>query len=202
MNLVISDKEVDINEHLPAKLRECLGNSLDYIHKFDTEEEWQKNGMTKNDKFLRYKLWRMLDKAVYEGKMLTVKSVYADVCSRQTFYNMVNNPVRCGYFFSKPVDHDLEAEVLLDKAKNELVGILSLPNRNDKGFVIPAVVNAKVKVYSMLMDRVLGQTIQRVEQKTITKNIKDETNSIKNVKQLEKDLRMLEARAKEEIIDV
>lgn len=201
MQLTLQGQEVDINSFLPKRVQEYLSYSLDYIHKYSDMKEWESHGVTKNDKYLRYQFWRILDDCVYRDVNVQISKVYQGICSRQTFYHIMKNPVRCGFIFSKPVDHDLEAEIYLDQAKKEMLEILALPNIDHKGNPIGAVLTAKIKIYARLEDRVHGQTVQRIEQKTLTKSVKDEFDDPKSVKELENQLKMIEKK-KDEVIDV
>lgn len=192
MELTIREQDIDLNDFIPKAFQTALLNSLEYIHLYHFDEDWRSDGVTRNDKYLRAKFWEVLSDCVSRGvKMTGTKMIYDGIISKDCFYRMLRNPVRAGYFFSKPLDHDLETRVLLDSATQKMVKILSLPLRNEKGRIDSTVLNAHIKLYTSLNDRVHGQAIQRVQQHTVNETKK--LDQPRTVEELQEELKLLES---------
>lgn len=141
-------------------------------------------------KRIRVGIWREIARLVKFGKSnFKVKRALEGYAHEQNFYKLIKRPELCAYFFTRPVDHNVEARILLDDSIENIRKIMRLELISEKGKVRPSVVNAHLKIYEMLQNRILGQTVQRIQQHTVQETKAD---SRKTVEQIDAELRALE----------
>lgn len=182
----------EVRDLLSGKILEAYDDCFELIGKYDTERDWEDYVQVRPvHKRVRIRIWQELTRLFrYNKKKFVISRVLQHELDPRNFYRMIKNPELCAYLFTKPIDHHLEARVMLDDSIDNLRNILRLSQVDPKtGAVRASVLNAQMKAFQMLQDRVLGQTVQRIQQQTVTKNIKDKPKTIESI---DAELRALE----------
>lgn len=184
------EDRLDIKAFLSPKMKEAFDRVQDKIGMCGTEAHWKQRGIEKRDAVLRLRFWRELDYAYVQGETkLNISHMLQGLCSRNRFDRFLKHDTKAAYLFTKPTDHNLDAKILLDFASQEVMKILELPNKDSKGKVIPAVVAAKLKAYKLLSDRVLGLSLQRVQQHSV---VESRPSLPKDLEAIEEQIKALE----------
>jgi len=161
---------------------------MDAVEKHNTQREWEDAGVKPMDKRIRVRFWREVDKVYREGlKQINMSRILNGDMHLHHFYKILNNPVRGGYIFTKPNDHELENEILLQQAFEEMKEILDLPVRMGKK-INTALVNSKIAIWKELSDRRLGQSVQRVQQHTVIEKTPEKNKTLEQINQELKEL--------------
>lgn len=177
----------EITSVLTNKLSETYDRVEDMISLYDDFEDWRKAGVTKKDRLVRIRFWRMMDECLYEDKVLSVRRLIGGVYSKTNFYKALKSDIKAAFIFTKPLDHRIEDMELLEVANDRISKILDLPIYDERGKLLSAVLNAQIRVYSMLKDRVQGQTVQRIQQHTVQEN-RSKTSAITDMKAIDAEI--------------
>lgn len=191
MDVKLLEREIKITDFLTAKMADCYEKVKDDIGKYPTQRDWDDAGVTRVDQAMRVRFWEYLNQAVDKGTKISIHRLVDGVLTRAGFYDLLNNPVRCAYLFTKPQNFMVENIILLDKAKDRIEQILDLPIFDEKGKPIGAVITAKIKMFSLLSDRVHGKSIERIQQHQMIEQKKTETP--KTMKEIEAELKSLQS---------
>jgi hypothetical protein len=187
----------EVRDLLPNKVQEAYDNSFEFIGKYDTDRDWEDFlNLRPIHKRLRIRIWQELARmAQYNSKKFVITRVLQHETDPRNFYRMIKNPEVCAYFFTKPIDHQLESRVLLDDSIENIRKILRLdPIHPKTGAVVGSVITAQLKAHKMLEDRVLGQTVQRIQQHTVQENVRPDTKPLPDsIEDLEKELKVIES---------
>lgn len=115
---------------------------------------------TEVDYLLRENLWKQVEIAQKAGEThIKTRAVFAGVCSEQHFFfNIVKSPMRVAWLFTHPQDDIKKMRYGLSIGMKNLIKFISKePNEKTAG--------AFLKAVEMLMNRVHGPIIQKVEAK-------------------------------------
>lgn len=190
MELRVLDREIDIKDFLTNKMGEAYESVKDDIGKYPTQREWSEAGVTRSDQAMRIRFWDYLNLAVDRGTKISINRLVDGVLTRAGFYDLLNNPVRCAFLFTKPQNFMVETTILLHEATDRLKKILDLPIHDEKGKPIGAVLNAHIKAYSLLADRKHGRSIERIQQHQMIEQKKPEAP--KSMEEIQKELQSLQ----------
>lgn len=192
-NVFSSEGYNDPRNFLSPRVREYYDNAYEYINKFDKEEEWQKAGIASRDHIFRHRMWRELEDCARGTRTrVSVARIVDGQVTLAAFYTLLRNPIRTGYIFTKPMDFELTEVSMLSESYLQLKEILSMNMYSDraKKKPIPSIVNAKLKVITLLANRVRGQAIQRVQQHSVIEN---KQPKLLSADEISKELKRLEA---------
>lgn len=182
--IAIGNDLVDMNQLMPNKLVRSMKASVDEQYKYEKEEDWASAvGLTSSLKALRVKFWRRFDEAYNTRKKMNVESIVEGICSRAKFYKILDDLQLAGFLFTRPLDFDIQNRILLDQCFEAEKEILALDLYNDKGNVSAAVLNAKLKIIKDMRDRVMGQSVQRIQQHTLQETKVAPTKALENLEE-------------------
>ena len=172
----VDSAEFDVRDTLSDAIRGYYDKAFEHIGKYDTEQEWEVMlNIKPRHKRIRLAIWTEVKRLVRHGKTKMVMSrAFDGVAGANHFHRMCKNPELCAYFFTKPVDHNVEARILLDDSLDNIRSILRLPQMSSTGRVNASVVTAHMKIFELLQNRVLGQSVQRIQQHTVQEHKKSE----------------------------
>lgn len=188
------DPEFEVRALLQGKILEAYDDAFEHIARFDSERAWEDHGINDSDKRVRQKVWQEIGRCYSKDiKTFSVRNVTRGELTEPMFYRWVKNPVRMGYYFTRPSDYEVESKVLLADAFQSLREILKLPHTDAKGRVVSSVVSAHLRIYQMLADRVLGGSIQRIQQHSVTETKVEKKLTLKEI---EAELKILEGKSK------
>jgi len=114
---------------------------------------------TEIDFLLRKRLWKQVEIAKKTGEThITNRSIFAGVCSEQNFFVVLKNPHRVAWLLTHPTEDLERMKYGLSLGMKNLVEFVSkTPNEKTAG--------AFLKAIELLMNRVHGPVVQKVEAK-------------------------------------
>lgn len=179
----VDGAEFDIRDTLTERLKEYYDNCFEDIAKYDTEAEWEQMCRIRTKhKRIRLGIWNEVKRMVRHGKSkFSLQRALAGVDNPGNFHRMCKNKEICAYFFTRPLNHNMEAKILLDDSIDNIRAILKLPLQDKNGRAQASVVNAQLKIFEMLQDRVLGQTVQRIQQHTVQERKEERPRTIAEI---------------------
>ncbi len=148
------------------------------------------------DEMLRIAFWDEYFLTVDNNlKSMRMSAIYARICTRETFYQVIRNPMRFAYVLKPPRDYMLQMRSLLNIGLNRFSEILRLPL--DREAPDTKLIAELVKIVTILDNRVRGAVVQKVqiESKNVNMNVeapKTHAEIIKELKNLEAEIRVLE----------
>lgn len=164
-NEVVLTREVAISL-LRMDFKEAAENIPQDILDMSEAELFAIRKPTRTDYFLRKNLWKQVERAINEGAdSITATAVYSRVCSKQNFDRIFKLHHRLAWMLFPPKeDADKWEETLsfgLDRLRNELMTM----EINEK------TAGTFLKALGMLMDRVHGPVVQRIDARYATLNM-------------------------------
>lgn len=188
----------DVRDLLPERIRDAYDHAFEFIAVYDSDSEWSANvNLSPMHKKIRLGIWREIARIhISRVKKFNVRRALDGCCKVPNFYAMLRNHQLAGYLFTKPVDHQLEARILLDDSFENLRNILKLPQMTELGKVNTAVLASQIKIHKMLEDRVMGQTVQRIQQHTV-QEVSHKTKKLQTIDEIDAELKKLESSSDE-----
>lgn len=183
----------DVRDTLTPKLKEFYDRGFEHIAKYDSEREWDLMlKIRTKHKRIRLGIWTEIKRLVRHGKKtFSISRALDGLDNPGNFYRMCKNPEICGYFFTRPFDHNMEAQLLLNDSLDNIREIQKLsPICERTGKPHPSIINAHLKIFEKLQDRVLGQTVQRIQQHTVQERKEPKAETIAEI---DEELKKLEA---------
>jgi hypothetical protein len=152
---------------------------------------------------LRYQMWTEHSFACMRGDAkLDVLRLYAPVCSKQTFYNIMQTR-RLFWVLSPPPDMQALNKMAYSKALDRLYDILELPLTDKSGKVNTALANLQMKVFALLDTRINGPITQKHELTTKNVHIGVSADQVKQLfQQTQKEVEALNTKDEVEYKDV
>ena len=191
--LTSSENEYSLYSLTPESIQERLVKHEKLIGSFDSEKEWSKAGrITELDKKLRIRVWSLFRKSQENGKPITVTGITKGVCNRCHFNDIMDNPHRFSYIFTPTTDYEENNQLLLYTATEEMKEIMKLSNFDEKGKVITALVNAKIKLFLEMQNRVHGGAVQRIQSHQVNETVPSEAATPKAIEVELEEIRKLE----------
>jgi hypothetical protein len=156
---------------------------------------------------IRVAFWREYDKACEAKKNMNLSNVYSGICTQSWFLrHYTKDPFRLAYILIPPIDYEVSMIEALNTSIEQMREILAISNIDEKGKPNTKLMDTKVKIYESLLDRVKGAVPNRIESRNLNLNVEkkaDETApKLKSMKEIDERLKLLEAQANGEIIDV
>lgn len=185
-----------INEETQIRLFERINSVSHLIGKFDSKSEWEEQGASKMDSYLRFALWEEASSAAKEGRYITVSNIYKDVCTKATLYGRLARDYSAAFIFTKPVEFKVKQMVMLNDATERLKDIVShkVDYRGKLNTIDLKLAELHFKVAKYLDERIRGATIQRIQQHTVNQHVAGEISiqGIKNISDLDAQIESLE----------
>lgn len=188
---------------LTGKLREAFGSLPEHLVGIEEVDLLKIYTPNANDRLMRQNFWKEYFRArnaKHENGKILIKRVYGSVLSAETFINKVmNNPLRLAYMCTPPLGYVSHMSNLLDISLERFYEVLSLPLKKKNGDTDPGVLNAVVKVGSMIREAIYGQAVQR----NINVNADiDEASRLKSADEIDKKIMELKSKLDQKIIEV
>ena len=130
-------------------------------------------------------------------RRMRLAAIYSQCCSKEGFYNQIENPLFLAYLTKPPAGYMLKMRNLLDMAMERLREVLSLDLTNPNGTVNTKLIAEIVKIAALADNRVKGAVTQKIQidgtQKNLNVNINQSTyEPPKTHQDLEKELKDIE----------
>lgn len=159
---------------------------------------------TATDHQLRYRFWIEYDLCQTENKTgINMSPVFANIMDKDTFYKeYLPKSYKIAWLLCPPIDYVAKAKEALDYGMGQLREILSIPNYDESGKLNTTLASLKLKIVTMLDNRVNGMAKQQIEQKTLTVHTADRRlinslNQEMNQEKMDNRLRELEKRERQ-----
>lgn len=145
------------------------------------------------DRRLRISFWQEFHRASAEMQKVSIDSICRGICNRRHFLEQVcANPIRLSFLLLPPADYHLALEESLDTLVSKMRDIADLPVTNESGDPIYKNIDAIMKAFSHIDNRVKGAAVQRIESKSVNVNA---TAVPSTVQDIDKRLQELETQA-------
>lgn len=143
-----------------------------------------------NDQLLRQSLWQEYFRCVSNPKnKFMMARIYKGIVGPDVFFNKImNRPERLAYILLPPAGYKIMMANLMDLTMKRFYEILSMPI--DINNVNPAVLNAVVKIGSLVKDSLYGAAVQR------NVNINTDIANYSNINVEDVDKKILEVKEK------
>jgi hypothetical protein len=154
-----SDSDLAL-EMTTGLLRTAIEGIPSELRNLSTSELEQLRQPSPLDYALRQNFWSAIDKAKSNGDpQIRISHVFKDVCTKQAFHLVCENPVRMAFILNRPKD-DL----------GRLRDILQVAIGRFEHYVATSPINEKtaghyLKAMEILMNRVHGPMVQKIEAK-------------------------------------
>jgi hypothetical protein len=114
-------------------------------------------------RMLRIRFWQEYDVAQNGGRRMMQKDVTRGLCATEWWSRNINaNPEMVAYIATPPPKYMMKMESMLDVALDNLMEIIELPIKDDKGKIDTRLISEKVKIFQMLDVRVKGAVVQKL----------------------------------------
>lgn len=119
-----------------------------------------------NDYLMRRNLWREVDQARKSGETkIDAVDIFGSVCSKQAFTKVLQNPLRLAWLLIPPQQDIDRMRNILDMSLGRLSRTMATIDINEKSL------GHYLKALDMLMNRVLGPVVQRLDARHATVNL-------------------------------
>jgi hypothetical protein len=130
-------------------------------------------------------------------RKMRLAAIYSQCCSKEGFYNQIENPLFLAYLTKPPAGYMLKMRNLLDMAMERLREVLSLDLTNPNGTVNTKLIAEIVKIAALADNRVKGAVTQKIQIDGTQKNLNVNINQNgyeppKTHQDLEKELKDIE----------
>ncbi len=122
------------------------------------------------DDRIRFMFWREYDNAQTNIRQMMMTHVYYGLCSRESFYLLLQNKHRLAWMMCPPADYMLAAEEALTFGLEQLRDILARPHVGVMGVVDSKAAGVKLEIVRMLDARVKGAIIQTTRNLNVNMN--------------------------------
>lgn len=120
---------------------------------------------------VRIALWQEFESAHLNNRTIRSKQLYAGVCSENTFYALINNPIRLAFILTAPSDYVVTLKEAHDAGLNKLRELFQARVVDEEGYMNPKVAEILIKAFAILDSRLKGAVVQRVDQRVLTANV-------------------------------
>lgn len=139
-------------------------------------------------------------------KAMRLAAVYAKVCTREHFYDIIKNQLALSYIVCPPAEYMYKMRSLLDIGLERIREVLSKPLENPNGTVNTRLISEIVKIVALVDNRVKGAVVQKVTIDQTSKNLnvnfnpnyeppKSVTDIDNELANIDNELRMLKAKS-------
>lgn len=171
-NLIESDRFRGAMEHARAKRPRLF-----FAGEKEIKKEAKPTGCAKK---FRLALWEEYNNAVDAGKKIRLRAVSRQIVTTEWLTeHLYQDPALMVFICTMPQSYTYALRDILDTGLREMAAIMELPlfytNANGKKTVNTSVVNAKIKCFQLIDERVKGAVVQRmqIEQRNLNVSIKD-----------------------------
>ena len=149
---------------------------------------------------LRQAFWMEYNHSLMgKKKQMNVSNMFTGICSKAYMRECFNNSFKLAYILRPPANLKVALHELLELGLSQLRDILALPHVDEKGRFDSAHAGLKLKTMEVVMSRLMGGPVQRVEQKNLNVSVEANPQDIEDeIKQLEDKLKASQGR----LIDV
>ena len=135
------------------------------------------------------------------AKSMRIAAVYARVCTREHFYDVIKNPLTLAFICKPPQDYIYQMRSLLNVGLERFSEILSLPIR-DKGIINTRLIGEIVKIVTIVDNRVKGAVTQKIQIDSTNKSLnmnmtyeapKTHQDVLKELQDIEKEIKSLQS---------
>lgn len=145
---------------------------------------------------LRVCFWMEYERSLHETRPMTFTRVYGGVCTANHFYaNIASNPDKLAYILTPPVKYEVAVEEALVATMEQLREVVELPNLDAKGRPDAKLIEAKIKIFTLLDLRSKGAIVNRNVNVNITESKPPNEDAELDMEVLSKKIKELEEKA-------
>jgi hypothetical protein len=148
------------------------------------------------DDRIRFMFWREYDNAQSNIRQMVMTHVYYGICSRESFYLLLQNKMRVAWMLCPPVDYMIGAEEALTYGLEQLRDILSRPHVGLMGVVDAKAAGIKLEIVRMLDARVKGAIVQTTRNLNVNMNANKPVVSSPKIEDVDQRIKELEDQIK------
>ena len=162
---------------VPEKMRERMHEALwsrgdlFELDEQDLFKRLRKDGIqpTATDNRVRLKFWVEYDRVHQHGyKSMVIDQIVSNVCSREYFDKFyLRRAEKVAWLLCPPVDYATKATEALAFGLEQMREVLEMNHWMANGKIDYKLLEAKIKVFKMLDDRLQGQAVQRIEERSV-----------------------------------
>lgn len=161
-------------------------------HLFDSRR-WAPSTL---DDRIRFMFWREYDNAQTNMRQMIMTHVYYGICSRESFYLLLQNKQRVAWMMCPPPDYMLAAEEALTFGLEQLRDVLTKPHVSMMGVVDAKAAGVKLEIVKMLDARVKGAIIQTTRNLNVNMNANKPVSQAPKIEDVDKKIKELEEQLK------
>lgn len=147
------------------------------------------------DDRIRFMFWKEYDNAQTNMRQMIMTHVYYGLCSKESFYLLLQNKRRVAWMLCPPADYMLAAEEALTFGLEQLRDILAKPHVSMMGNVDAKAAGVKLEIVKMLDARVKGAIIQTTRNLNVNMNANKPVAAPK-IEDVDKRIKEVEAQLK------
>lgn len=148
------------------------------------------------DDRIRFSFWKEYDSAQSNIRQMIMTHVYYGLCSRESFYLLIQNKQRVAWMVCPPADYMLSAEEALTYGLEQLRDILSRPHVSMVGTVDAKAAGVKLEIVKMLDARVKGAIIQTTRNLNVNMNANKPVVNAPKIEDIDQKIKELEDQLK------
>jgi hypothetical protein len=157
------------------------------------ERQWKPSTL---DDRIRFSFWKEYDSAQSNVRQMIMTHVYYGLCSRESFYLLIQNKQRVAWMVCPPADYMLAAEEALTYGLEQLRDILSRPHVSMVGTVDAKAAGVKLEIVKMLDSRVKGAIIQTTRNLNVNMNANKPVVTAPKIEDIDQKIKELEDQLK------
>lgn len=112
---------------------------------------------------LRVAFWGEYDRACKTDTMMSMTNVYAGVCTKRYFENVVNNSFKLRYLCTLPIDYEVGLAEATNYGLLKMREILALPVKDADGKVDSKLIQQQREIWMQVQERHKGSIIKRFD---------------------------------------
>jgi hypothetical protein len=153
------------------------------------ERKWAPSTL---DDRIRFSFWKEYDNAQTNIRQMIMTHVYYGLCSRESFYLLLQNKHRVAWMLCPPADYMLAAEEALTYGLEQLRDVLSRPHTTLMGAVDARAAGVKLEIVRMLDARVKGAIIQTTRNLNVNMNANRPVVAAPKIEDIDQKIKELE----------
>ncbi len=168
---------------------EYVDKGEDELQLIFKERQWAPSTL---DDRIRFSFWKEYDNAQTNIRQMVMTHVYYGLCSRESFYVMIQNKQRVAWMLCPPADYMLAAEEALTYGLEQLRDILARPHVSMVGTVDSKAAGVKLEIVKMLDARVKGAIIQTTRNLNVNMNANKPVVQAPRIEDIDQKIKELE----------
>ncbi len=119
---------------------------------------------TPTDNRIRLNFWLEYDRCQVTNQKMRLSNIISNVCSAELYQKtLIKNINKVAWILCPPVDYVTKCREALAFNLDQLRSIIDIPHIGDNGKIDHKLIEAKIRIFKIIDDRVQGAVVQRLQ---------------------------------------